>query len=69
MRAQILSYNGMNFACNDWYLVKLENHDICVEYTQFENSNGHIILIGFRSFVKYMAFTAVVFKLHLSWND
>ena len=77
MRVQILSHNGMNFACNDWYLVKLENYYICVEYTQipqyliqnFKNSNGHIISIGFTSFVKYMTFMALVFKLHLSWNN
>ena len=38
MRAQILSYNGMNFASNDWYLAKLENYYICVEYMQIKPS-------------------------------
>ena len=57
--------------------MKLENYYICVEYTQipqyliqnFKNSNGHIISIGFTSFVKCMTFMVLVFKLHLSWNN
>ena len=35
----------------------------------FKNSNGHIISIGCTSFVKCMTFMALVFKLHLSWNN